>query len=502
MAAAASSTTTSSSHEPQNQNLQLNLQNMLQTQTDSWAYAIFWQSSNDDSGRIFLAWGDGYFQGGRKENKSGTAASTSSSSGIHQSERRKVMRGIQALLGEVGAEQNDDDGDGVQLDCEVTDAEWFYVMSLAQTFRVGDGTVAGKAFSTGSLIWLSGGNQLGGYKCDRARDAQIHGIETLVCIPIPGGVLELGSDDVIPENWCLVQQAMSLFGSSNDISPPPLAAPAPEGSAGHNNNNSTTSTSSKGGTIQLGVDSPEHSDSDCVVVAVGGEEDDSSGRRRGGIIRKAGGVGGGGGRWRKAGGDVEARVLNHVEAERQRREKLNHRFYALRSVVPNVSRMDKASLLSDAVSYINELKAKVARLEAQIQQQNSSRKRMKREQQSEADNHYHQLSSSCSQSTAPGNSSSSLTSAASVQVEVKVVGADAMIRVQSDNSNYPGARLMEAFREMELQVHHASMSSVNDLMLQDVVIKLPNAGSSINQRALKATLLSKLTTTTTQPHLT
>ena len=57
--------------------------------------------------------------------------------------------------------------------------------------------------------------------------------------------------------------------------------------------------------------------------------------------------------------------LNHVEAERQRREKLNQRFYALRSVVPNISKMDKASLLGDTIAYINELQAKAKIMEAE-----------------------------------------------------------------------------------------------------------------------------------------
>ncbi|KAI9117481.1 hypothetical protein K1719_011647 [Acacia pycnantha] len=58
--------------------------------------------------------------------------------------------------------------------------------------------------------------------------------------------------------------------------------------------------------------------------------------------------------------------LNHMEAERQRRERLNQRFYALCCTVPNVSKMDKASLLSDAVTYINELKAKIEELETRF----------------------------------------------------------------------------------------------------------------------------------------
>ncbi|XP_022866230.1 transcription factor ABA-INDUCIBLE bHLH-TYPE-like isoform X2 [Olea europaea var. sylvestris] len=56
--------------------------------------------------------------------------------------------------------------------------------------------------------------------------------------------------------------------------------------------------------------------------------------------------------------------LNHIQAERQRREKLNQRFYALRAVVPNISKMDKASLLGDAIAYISELEKKLKYMES------------------------------------------------------------------------------------------------------------------------------------------
>nr|WOV89699.1 MYC16 [Pogostemon cablin] len=399
--------------------LQKKLQYILQTQPHWWAYAILWQTTKDDDGRIFLTWGDGHFQGTKDKNPvSGS-----------QPERRKVMRGIQALIGDLSDAAAPSDGD-------VTDAEWFYVMSLAQSISLGDGVV-GKAFNSGSLVWLTGANQLRFYNCQRAKEAQIHGMQTMVCIPTSDGVLELGSDLLITETWNLVQQVKSLFDSSPDPDPDPALQKAV----------SISFADTTGLAPHLGWDS-EHSDSELFL-----QEPKRAPKKRG----------------RKPNQGREA-PLNHVEAERQRREKLNHRFYALRSVVPNVSRMDKASLLSDAVSYIKELKSKVEELEMQVQVQ----KKVKRESGSET--------TSVDQ---VGVASSS------VEVEVKIVGVDGMIRVQSECANHPAARLMNAIRDLELPVHHASMSCVNGLMLQDVVIRVPD-GSLRSEAALTTALLARL----------
>ncbi|VVA13981.1 PREDICTED: basic helix-loop-helix [Prunus dulcis] len=55
---------------------------------------------------------------------------------------------------------------------------------------------------------------------------------------------------------------------------------------------------------------------------------------------------------------------NHVMAERRRREKLNERFIILRSLVPFVTKMDKASILGDTIEYVKQLRKKIQDLEA------------------------------------------------------------------------------------------------------------------------------------------
>jgi hypothetical protein len=70
-------------------------------------------------------------------------------------------------------------------------------------------------------------------------------------------------------------------------------------------------------------------------------------------------------RGRKPGPRSKGTAITHVEAERQRRDKLNRLFCELRAAVPTVSRMDKASLLADAAAYIAQLRGRVDQLEAE-----------------------------------------------------------------------------------------------------------------------------------------
>ncbi|KAI3719575.1 hypothetical protein L6452_20477 [Arctium lappa] len=517
---------------PSDHTLQQKLQHLIENQPQPWAYAIFWQTFNDDSnGCLSLSWGDGHLQTNNE------LPITPLPSDSEPDSRKSVIREIQALLGPDNR----------------ADAEWFYVISLTRSFTPGDGSVPGTAFGSNTLIWLSGVDQLRSFNCERAKEARIHGLETLVCIPTPNGVVEMGSHHVIEESWNLCHQAQSLFGggSSSSCSPPDalpnyflhkqqhldntatnqgmkldnlnddhhhhniisfadmvfMAGGLHEEEEGmnmidfesttHDNQmsmnvgklcmNRNNMLSSTGGTTTKTYNAEtasEHSDSDCQLVLATTE-------RR--IQKKKG---------KKPGGRDPP--VNHVEAERQRREKLNQRFYALRSVVPNVSRMDKASLLADAVCYINELKAKVDLLESQLQSRSNHQgktKKVKLEVADTADNPL-QNSNTCGlyqtrvsmKPTSKINNNKVTTKnlnnvSGFGEVEVKIVGEDAMIRVQSGNANLPAAKLMDALREMKAQIQHASMSCVNEIMLQDVVVRIPGA---IDEEELKTDLVRRL----------
>ncbi|EEF43447.1 transcription factor MYC1 [Ricinus communis] len=434
--------------------LQQRLQYILQSRPEWWVYAIFWQASKEPNGRLVLSWGDGDFRDSK-----GLAVKPSNNKqnqlkyGFNL-ERKKVTRDFQSLFG--------DEMDLERLaDADVTNYGWFYTVSVTQSFNVGEG-ILGQTFGSGTFTWLTGDHELQLYECGRVKEARMHGIQTLVCIATSTGVVELGSSNMINEDWSLVQLCKSLF--VQDVTCLIPKQPRPEAQLQIPDRSASVLDIGMFSGCQKQASPETHNEGDIKKDAtndLGRSSSDSGPFDSDGNfavestdrIKKRG---------RKPVKGKEL-PLNHVEAERQRRERLNNRFYALRSVVPNVSKMDKASLLADAVTYIQELKAKVDELKTQVQLVS---KKSKISGNNVFDNN------STSSMIDRHLMTSSIYRAKEMEVDVRIVGSEAMIRVRSPDIDYPAARLMNAIRELEFQVHHASISSIKDVVLQDIVVSI------------------------------
>ncbi|XVF19036.1 hypothetical protein REPUB_Repub11eG0076000 [Reevesia pubescens] len=72
-------------------------------------------------------------------------------------------------------------------------------------------------------------------------------------------------------------------------------------------------------------------------------------------------------------GAASSAASKNIVSERNRRKKLNDRLFALRAVVPKISKMDKASIIKDAIDYIQELHDQESRIQAEIMELESGK---------------------------------------------------------------------------------------------------------------------------------
>ncbi|CAK8571908.1 unnamed protein product [Lathyrus sativus] len=103
---------------------------------------------------------------------------------------------------------------------DLTESEWFYLMCVSFSFPPGVG-LPGKAYARRQHVWLTGANEVDSKTFSRAILAKSAHIQTVVCIPVLDGVVEIGTTDKIQEDLNFIKHVKSFFIDHHSLPPKP-----------------------------------------------------------------------------------------------------------------------------------------------------------------------------------------------------------------------------------------------------------------------------------------
>ncbi|KAG5563250.1 hypothetical protein RHGRI_005863 [Rhododendron griersonianum] len=211
-----------------------------------WSYAIFWSISSRHPGA--LEWGDGYYNGDIKTRKTIQAVEFNADQlGLLQ--RSEQLRELYESLAAGESSPQARRPSAALSPEDLTDTEWYYLVCMSFVFNIGQG-LPGRTLSKGQPIWVCNAHYADSkvfsrsllaksasiqLKIEKGRTYIFHvtftkarkilvyldkvcshqiacfQLQTVVCFPFLGGVVELGVTDLVLEDPSLVQHIKTSF---------------------------------------------------------------------------------------------------------------------------------------------------------------------------------------------------------------------------------------------------------------------------------------------------
>ncbi|KAG9454375.1 hypothetical protein H6P81_007279 [Aristolochia fimbriata] len=196
---------------------------------------------------------------------------------------------------------------------------------------------------------------------------------------------------------------------------------------------------------------------------------------------------------REVAGRGEARGANHFATERQRREQLNEKYKALKSLVPNPTKSDRASIVGDAIDYIKELLRTVEELKILVEKKRCGRERSKRLKLENEEAAADMESSSVKPSTDNGSLRSSwlLRRSKETVVDVRIIDDEVNIKLTQRKKVNCLLAVARVLHELQLNLLQVAGGNIGDYYIFMFNTKI-SEGSSVYASAIAKKLIEVL----------